>query len=237
MNRPTTAAALLSALALGGVLTVLAQRVRAAGIPEVGSLTYSGYLTTHDGTPVSESMPISLSLFAAAEGGDPVCASGGARVEVENGRFRLPLPDACTAAVKATPELWVQVAVGNEILSRTKLGAVPYAVEAGRAEQAAYADIAGSATLAGETGALAGEALFTSTDCAYAEGGTDCVCPAGSAALSGGACSAFDCVKEVGVTLAGRPFDRRTYRIECKNSAGGALECPEAYVMCVRVND
>lgn len=237
MNRRTAATTVFAALALGSVLTLLVQRVRAAGIPETGTLTYSGYLTTADGEPVNGAMSIAVMVYPAAEGGDLVCEAGGVRVEVEDGRFQVPLSDACTTAVKASPELWVEVNVAGAPVARTKLGAVPYAVEAAHAEHAAYADIAGSATRAGESVALAADAFFTTTDCAFAEGRTDCVCPEDAAVVSGGACSSFECVDETGVTLAGRPLDRRTYRIECKNSAGSTVECTNAYAMCVRVTD
>ena len=43
------------------------------------------------------------------------------------------------AAVRANPELWVQVEVDGKPFERRKLGAVPYAVEAERASGAAGA--------------------------------------------------------------------------------------------------
>lgn len=57
-------------------------------------------------------------------------------VALSNGRFPIPLPDACTVAVAASPNLWIDVAVDGESLGRTKLAAVPYAVEANRASAA-----------------------------------------------------------------------------------------------------
>jgi hypothetical protein len=238
MNQRKTTVALLAALALGSSLTLVVERVRAAGAPTSRALTYTGYLTSTDGTPVDGSMSVALAIFAEASGGTALCEVGGPRVEVEDGNFQLPLPDECTAAVQSNPDLWIEVAVSGSPVGRTKLGAVPYAVEAShaeKAEQAAWADIAGSATRAGEALALTNDALFTTTDCTYADGHTDCLCPEDAAVLSGGACATFDCVRETAVTLAGTPLDRRTWRIECRNQAGAALSCPDAYATCLRV--
>jgi hypothetical protein len=238
MKRRTITFALFGALSLGSALTLIVERVRAAGIPTSQALTYSGHLTKADGTKVNQMTSIALALFAQASGGDAICEAGGARVAVEDGDFQLPLPEACTAAVSANPDLWVDVVVEGVSVGRTKLGAVPYAIEAdhaANAERAAYADIAGSATLSGIASAVATEALFTITDCTYGDGHTDCRCPENGAVLGGGACSSFDCVGETGVALSSAPADRRTWRIQCKNQAGAALECTDAYATCLRV--
>jgi hypothetical protein len=62
------------------------------------------------------------------------------------GRFQLALPD-CQAAVGASPDLWLEAIVDGKSLGRTKLGAVPYAIEASHAVSADSAD--------GASGALA----------------------------------------------------------------------------------
>ncbi len=41
--------------------------------------------------------------------------------------------------MKANPDLWIEVQVEGSLLGRSKLGAVPYALEAGRASDAAGA--------------------------------------------------------------------------------------------------
>ncbi len=51
------------------------------------------------------------------------------------GRFQVILDQACFDAVKANPNLWVQVQVGATVLPRSKLGAVPFAVESGKASR------------------------------------------------------------------------------------------------------
>ena len=51
----------------------------------------------------------------------------------------------CVALVKANPNLYVQVSVDDEEFGWSKVGAVPYAVEAGRATNAGRADAADSA--------------------------------------------------------------------------------------------
>src|SRR6185369_12095838 len=50
-----------------------------------------------------------------------------------SGRFKIKLPPECRAAVKGSPDVWVEVEVDGGPLGRTKLGVVPYALEAGHA--------------------------------------------------------------------------------------------------------
>jgi hypothetical protein len=52
------------------------------------------------------------------------------------GRFQVVVEQAYLAAVKGTPNLWVQGQVGASLLPRARLGAVPYAVECDRASNA-----------------------------------------------------------------------------------------------------
>jgi hypothetical protein len=135
--------------------TLLAVRARAAGIPDAAALTYTGYLENPDGTPVAGKKSIGVSVYDAETDGNEVCALKPADVEPVAGRFQLALPEKCTMAVKGNPILWVEVEVEGALLGRTKLGAVPYAIEAAHATTADSAESASSAaTATGAAGAL-----------------------------------------------------------------------------------
>jgi hypothetical protein len=143
-RRWRTATYALGTLVVGAATLLVVERVRAAGIPAENALTYTGYLETPEGEPVDGSRNIGLSVYARVSGGTPVCEVAPDAVEVLAGRFQLALPDECTDQVKASPDLWIQVEVDGESLGRTKLGAVPYAVEAGHATTADRATVADS---------------------------------------------------------------------------------------------
>jgi hypothetical protein len=144
----------------GSLATLLAVRARAAGIPDAAALTYTGYLENPDGTPVSGNKSIGLSVYDAETDGNEVCALKPADVEPVVGRFQLALPEKCTTAVKANPDLWVEVMVEGALLGRTKLGAVPYAIEAAHATDADEAVHAAAADAAGTADALTAKALL-----------------------------------------------------------------------------
>lgn len=137
--------ALLAGVAVvASTVTFLAVRARAAGIPNADVLTYSGYLENPDGSPVTGNKSIGLSVYDAETDGNEVCALKPSDIEPVAGRFQLALPEKCTASVKANPHLWVEVMVEGALLGRTKLGAVPYAVEAGHATEAGALEHANS---------------------------------------------------------------------------------------------
>lgn len=127
-------------LALGAAGTLFVQRVRAAGIPASGALTYSGILTGPDGAPINGTKAVALAVFDQKENGTLVCQVLSTPTPVAGGHFQVSLPDACTTAVKTHAELWVDIQIeGVSLLGRTKLGAVPYAIEAGAAASASGA--------------------------------------------------------------------------------------------------
>lgn len=107
--------------------------VRAAGTPQHDPLVYSGVLE-EDGEPVTGLRPIGLRLFDAAAGGAVQCSVDVAVVDVNDGYFSVVLGDDCQKAIHERPDLWVELQVnGDALLPRTKIAAVPYALEAGRA--------------------------------------------------------------------------------------------------------
>jgi hypothetical protein len=109
--------------------------VDADGIPAAGALSYVGTLEEADGTPLSGSKEVRVALFDAVSGGAVQCTTT-QTVALTEGRFQIVLPDACTAAARGRPDLWVEVAVDGDALGRSKLSAVPYAVESARASAA-----------------------------------------------------------------------------------------------------
>jgi hypothetical protein len=126
------AAAVSGVLLVASTVTLLAVRARAAGIPAANALTYTGYLETPDGTPMKDAVEVSVAVWDAQKDGARVCGAEAATVTPVAGRFQLALPD-CQAAVGASPDLWLETTVAGTSLGRTKLGAVPYAVEANHA--------------------------------------------------------------------------------------------------------
>ena len=144
----------VSAVAVtASMLTLLAVRARAAGVPEVEALTYTGYLEGADGAALDGTRSIAVRFWESEEAEDALCNAEAASLELVAGRFQLALPKKCADAVKASPDVWADVVVDGSSLGRTKLGAVPYALEAGHATSADAASRA-SGALAEQLGAL-----------------------------------------------------------------------------------
>lgn len=128
----TTTAALCALCALGGVAAYHVGRARADGVPTVSPLYYGGVLDD-SGRPVDGARSVTVRVWDAATGGTTVCTTAAPGTAFSAGRFRVALDNACAAAVRANPNLWAEVQVDATTFPRTKLGAVPYALEAGRA--------------------------------------------------------------------------------------------------------
>lgn len=137
-TRQLFAASLAALLGVGVTLSV--QRlVRADGVPTMNPLIYRGFIEDN-ARPVEGTRSVRVSLWSELNAGMERCATS-ASVTVTAGRFELPLDEACTTAVQANPNLWVELRVGSDTLTpRTKLGAVPYAIESTRAQRAAGAE-------------------------------------------------------------------------------------------------
>ncbi len=131
-------------LALAGTFSLgyWVSRVRAAGIPAMAALTYSGTLTDLSGAPLTGSKNVLLQLYAMATGGTALCASTPTSVTLVSGTFQVPLGDDCVDVIHANPDLWIDVLIDGASIGRSKLGAVPYAVEADTAQHAASANTA-----------------------------------------------------------------------------------------------
>ena len=143
-------------------------RAAAEGPPATTPLYFSGMLT-QGGIPVDGTRNVTLRLRDAT---DAVrCETTVEGVRVTAGRLRVPLQDPqCAQAVADDPDLWIQAEVdGVELLPRIKVGAVPYALEAGRASEAA--------------GALAAELADLRARVASLETGPGRTCPSGMVAV------------------------------------------------------
>lgn len=120
-------------------------RVLAEGAPVEQPLFYSGVLESN-GELANGEHTITLGLFNAASGGAELCAIE-RTAEVESGRFRIDASD-CAQAMRQNADLWVAVAfrgddgVERVISGRSKVGAVPYALEADHAKLANSASAA-----------------------------------------------------------------------------------------------
>ena len=138
MKRQKVAAGIVSVGLVGIALGYVAGRARAANIPATEPMVYSGALTDAAGAPLSGTRSIQLALWDQATLGASQCASASTSVTLApGGTFQMTLPDACTAVIHDKSDLWLEVIVDNVPLGRTKLGAVPFAVESDTARNAA----------------------------------------------------------------------------------------------------
>jgi hypothetical protein len=220
-------------LTVGGIavgasaLTLLAVRARAAGIPEADGMTYTGYLEDGEGQPLAGEHSIAVQFWESAEATDDLCTGSLDSAELQSGRFQVPLPVSCSDAVKESPDVWVSVSVDGASLGRTKLGTVPYALEAGRATTAATA------------GSLQSSAVrIASGDdvCTYTTGKTDCVCASGEVAIGGGACAGQHCASPGALLAESASVSESTWRLSCENTSGTRVACYGAHVVCLKVS-
>ncbi|HYQ18691.1 MAG TPA: hypothetical protein VEQ58_23110 [Polyangiaceae bacterium] len=133
-RRQLLGAALILLTAVGG--SVVAVRARAAGIPSPSPLTYTGYLETPQGEPLNAEVSVSLKLWDDLSEGNAACEMAETKLKPVSGRFQLQLSDDCTSAVSDNQNLFLEPIVDGVSLGRSKLGAVPYAVEAAHASSA-----------------------------------------------------------------------------------------------------
>ena len=113
-------------------------RGRASGIPTSDALFYAGTLQ-ESGVEVTGTRAFTLRLWdslTATTNTNKKCETTASATEVTRGRFRIALDASCVSAVRANPDLFIEVQVGATSLGRKKLGAMPYAIEADRASAA-----------------------------------------------------------------------------------------------------
>ena len=106
-----------------------------ADIPKKEPMYYSGTLKAAGKLVNGHKLSIQVFFWTSASQTSSsyrVCSTEKVTIPVQ-GRFRIPLSDTCTVAVNKHTDLWVEVAIGGKTLTpRKKIGAVPYAVEAGK---------------------------------------------------------------------------------------------------------
>jgi len=127
------------ALLVAGIVSgYLAGRARAAIPAAATALTYSAVLSDATGAPLTGSKNIQIEVWDAATAGNLACMIGPNAIDLgTTGAFQVVLPAACVTAVHANADLWVELIVNGASIGRAKLGAVPYAVEADTASNAA----------------------------------------------------------------------------------------------------
>jgi hypothetical protein len=135
-NRRLIVLGFASLFALGIGSAYLIGRARAAGAPTLQPLTYTGTLTDTAGVPLTGSKNLQLTLWDMATAGTMACTFGPSTVTLSAGTFQVVLPADCSTAIHAHGDLWLEVFVDGASLGRTKLGAVPYALEADHAVNA-----------------------------------------------------------------------------------------------------
>lgn len=128
-------AAAVGLLVVGGVL---AGRAMATGVPTVSPLTFSGLVTDDAGKPYAKAVPVIVTFYAGQTATTPACTAASTQAEAGSGRFEVALAADCADAVHASKDLWSELTVGDGkvALPRSRVGAVPYALEAQVASQA-----------------------------------------------------------------------------------------------------
>jgi hypothetical protein len=142
----------LTLMGVAGVSVVLGYcfgTAQAEGVPELGALTYSGTII-EAGVPATGAKDLEVGLWTSFSGGtDPVCKVVAPATRIELGRFRVSL-DPCLRAIHSHRDLYVELKINGTLLSRTKLGVVPYAAEAANSVKTTYVDPVGTRRLSSQ---------------------------------------------------------------------------------------
>lgn len=151
----------ITTLSLGlAVFAGYGLRVYAEGAPTQQPVFYAGMIEAN-GKPATGLHSIAMALYEAQAGGGPLCTSESTKVPVEAGRFRVEVSADCVASMRARGDVWAALkftgpdGVPHELPERSKLGAVPYAMEAQHSVSASNADKASQCDAAGAGGKLA----------------------------------------------------------------------------------
>ena len=246
-------ASLLLAAGLGYAI-----RAGASGIPSTNALTYAGVLEDANG-PITGMHNVQVVLYDAATAGNNLCQTSSTALVIEDGHFSVQLPDACTTATGANPNVWVDVLVDGSDTGRTKIGAVPYAVEANHAPKADNATNAGHASTADTatnatnatnatkattssglaSGAHGGLSFYEVAGSALSLGGTSGVCTVDANQFSANCtCPSGQYVISGGAYSAGgsglvigesRPVSTTTWRVTCGSASPAVAGACGAY--------
>ena len=124
-----------------GVIAMLVSRAGAGGVPATGALRYAGKFEDAKGEPISGQHALQINFWDSEMpvNASPLCFTRSQRMALEEGRFSIQLPDTCADAIRDHADVWSEVLLDGVSMGTTKLGAVPYALEA---EHALRADAA-----------------------------------------------------------------------------------------------
>lgn len=116
----------------------LAAPARAAGVPSV--VPFQGTLLSSSGVPVDGAFQMVFSAWDAQSGGTMLWTSAQLAVTVAGGVFEAELGPMPPTLFPSSPSVWIEAKiVGESPLPRRKLGSVPYAMTAARADAAGTA--------------------------------------------------------------------------------------------------
>lgn len=126
---------LAGALVAGGIF---AGHAIASGVPSTSPLTWSGVVTDDAGKPYAKAVPVTVAFYDGQNATTAACTSATVQAQAGTGYFEVVLPAECVKAVHDSADLWSEMTVGDgkTVLPRSRVGAVPYALEAGVANQA-----------------------------------------------------------------------------------------------------
>jgi hypothetical protein len=108
----------------------------ASGIPNSQVINYVGTLTDSSGVVLTGDKSIQLVIWDQADNGAKQCFTEAITQTLRNGSFSIALPPECVTAIHNLSDLWAEIIVDSISFGRTKIGAVPYAVEADTASKA-----------------------------------------------------------------------------------------------------
>lgn len=117
-------------------VALVGNNAAADGIP-ANPLAYTGVMLGQNGVAITTPQLVTLTLWRSETSTattDRLCNPPAETVNPDpQGRFTAVVQALCVDSVRTTPELWLEVRVGVEVLRpRTKLRAVPFAVESER---------------------------------------------------------------------------------------------------------
>jgi len=137
----------LAATLVSAILGTTTRTAQATGIPATNPLFYAGLLEdATTGQPTTGNHNLEIGLYKTQTATTAECKTTLGNVNVTNGRFRVALSSQCVTAIQQEPDLWVEVVVDSAPLPRTKIGAVPYAVEAKESDPVFKASAAAGVT-------------------------------------------------------------------------------------------
>jgi hypothetical protein len=181
--------------------------VSADGAPTAQPLWYAGSVTDAAGMPLEGNHRLWLRLFPAPSGASAECSTGPLDAAFTDGRFRVELDAKCVEVMRKKPDLFLEVSVDDDSkpFPRTKVGAVPYALEASHALTAdSAAELSGAQGAALSAAAAKGTALDTrlgTSEKVLTEVNT--AMAAGGAALQLGYAQRTSCTKVASTTTQG----------------------------------